>query len=214
MSTATTTTKRRAKGARQAVNGTSGNVTGETASRRRGDTETRGLGENDSGGPVRVSMGRRFVMRGHTVKIVNPREGWECMKGSYATVLTTFVPDGSVLVEMTRPGRDTKEKCCFSTDEIEMVPMGDPLRHADTEEYRLISRSVALYQMLKWGGPDGQPLSEALMAAVMRRSKRLEIPVRDIQRIARHDLRWQAAMTAMGLSNFCTALVPYTGGTH
>jgi hypothetical protein len=153
-------------------------------------------------------------MRGHTVKIVNPREGWECMKGSYATVLTTFVPDGSVLVEMTRPGRDTKEKCCFACEEIEVVPMGDTLRHADTEEYRLIIRSVALSQLPKWGGPDGQPLSDNLKAAVMRRSERLQIPVRDIQRIARHDLRWQAAMTAMGVSNFCTALVLYTGGAH
>jgi hypothetical protein len=94
------------------------------------------------------------------------------------------------------------------------VPMGDTLRHADTEEYRLIIRSVALSQMPKWGAPDGQPLSDKLKAAVMRRSERLQIPVRYIQRIARHDLRWQAAMTAMGLSNFCTALVPYTGGTH
>jgi hypothetical protein len=163
---------------------------------------------------TRVSACRRFVMRGHTVKIVNPREGWECMKGSYATVIEQFPDNLGALVEMTRPGRDKKEKSCFACEEIEMVPMGDTLRHADTEEYRLIIRSVALSQMPKWGGPDGQPLSDNLKADVMRRSERLQIPVRDIQRIARHDLRWQAAMTAMGLSNFCTAIVPYTGGTH
>jgi hypothetical protein len=45
MSMATTTTKRRARGARQAVNGTSGNVIVGAADRRRGDTETRGQGE-------------------------------------------------------------------------------------------------------------------------------------------------------------------------
>jgi hypothetical protein len=162
---------------------------------------------------TRVSACRRFVMLGHTVKIVNPRKEWSELRGSYGTVTNQW-GDGSACVSVTRPGRDGPSRVSFGREEIEHVPMGATLRHADTEEYRLVIRSVALSQMSKWGGPEGQPLSDKLKAAVMRRSERLQIPVRDIQRIARHDLRWQAAMTAMGLSNFCTAMVPYTGGTH
>lgn len=161
---------------------------------------------------VRVSAGRRFVMRGHTVKIVNPREGWECMKGSFATVIEQFPDNLGALVEMTRPGRDTKEKCCFAHEEFEVVPMGDTLRHGDTEEYQRIVRSVALSQMPKWGGPDGQTLSDKLKAAVMRRSERLAHETRGIQRIKKQDLREAAIWVELGLSNWCTALVPYTGG--
>jgi len=160
---------------------------------------------------VRVSAGRRFVMLGHTVKIVNPREGWECMKGSYATVLTTFVHDGSVLVEMTRPGGATKEKCCFASYEIEVVPMGDTLRHCADEETTMIRRCVGLAGLGSWVSGHGL-LSEALEASIRRRADRLKVEIAAIQRHEQHDLQRQARWAAMGLSNWCTALVPCTGG--
>jgi hypothetical protein len=189
------------KGARQAVNGTSGKLRVGTA-------------KSEAAAPVRVSTGRRFVMCGHLVKIVNPREGWECMKGSFATVIEQFPDNLGALVEMTRPGRDTKEKCCFAHEEFEVVPMGDTLRHGDTEEYQRIVRSVALSQMPKWGGPDGQTLSDKLKAAVMRRSERLAHETRGIQRIKKQDLREAAIWVELGLSNWCTALVLYAGGAE
>jgi hypothetical protein len=162
---------------------------------------------------TRVSACRRFVMLGHTVKIVNPRSEWSELRGSYGTVTNQW-GDGSVCVSVTRPGRDGPSRICFSRGEIEIVPMGDTLRHADTEEYRLVIRSVAFSQMPKWGGPDGQPLSDVLKAAVMRRSERLQKEIKDVQRIAKHSLIKTEFWAMARISNYCTALVLYTGGAE
>lgn len=190
--------KRRRTRAAHAVTGTRGKKEVGTAKTRAAD-------------PVRVSTDRRFSMRDHTVKIVNPRPEWKELKGSYGRV-ENYWGDGSVCLSVTRPGRDGTSRIAFSREEVEIVPMGDTLRHCNTEEYRLIVRSVALGLMPKYGGPDRQPLSDALKAAVMKRVERLNAQIKAIQRIRKHDLPMQASGMALGLSNWCTALVPYTGG--
>lgn len=198
-STTPTEAKRRRQRAAQAVTGTRGKEVGTA--------------KDEAAGAVRVSTDRRFIMMGHTVKIVNPREDWSELRGSYATVENQW-GDGSVCVKVTRPGRDGSTRICFAREEIEMVPINDPVRHADTEEYNLIGRASAFEIMPKWGGSDKAQLSEALKAAVIKRAERLTVQIRAIQRLKEQDLRTLAKWMACGLGNYCTAVVPYTGGTE
>jgi len=209
--TATSTITRRARGTRRAAEGMPSGESVGAADRRQGDSETGSQGENGSGGAVRVSTCRRFIMIGHTVRISNPRAEWRELRGFYGTVTNQW-GDGSVCVEVTRWGGG-KSRISFLREEVEHVPMGDTLRHCGDEETTMIRRCANFAGMGSWVSGHGL-LSEALESAIKRRADRIKVEIAAVHRHEKHDLQRQARWMELGLSNWCTALVPYTGGAE
>ena len=152
---------------------------------------------------------RRFRMIGQTVCIHCPREEWSDLKGRFGTVTNQW-GDGRVCVEVER-WYGSKARISFARSEVEHVAMNDFMRHRADEECALILRAVALGSLAGRCSPHG-PLSERLNAACERRSQRIQTQILAIQRLRGCDLARTARLVALGIGNYCTAIVPYAGG--
>lgn len=150
-----------------------------------------------------------FRMIGQTVCIHCPREEWSELKGRYATVVNQW-GDGSVCVEVQRWHGGNKMRIQFARHEIEHVPLNDYIRHHADEECALISRAV---ELAGYGyRPVNGMVADRVMVTLARRAEGLKVRIRAIQRLKLHALLNAARSAKHGLGNYCTAMVPYTGG--
>lgn len=170
----------------------------------------RGAHAREEGAANNKPKTTRFRMIGQTVCIHCPREEWSELKGRYATVVNQWC-DGSVLVEVER-WYGSKARICFARHEVEHVALNDYLLHHEDAECSLIERSVRLGGYAGPYVPEHGWISDKVRDELYRRSDSLKVEIRALQRIKWHSLSKCARNERHGLSNFCTAIVPYEGG--
>lgn len=154
------------------------------------------------------SVETRAVMIGHTVIILSAFDG---LRGHYATVLSVKQGDRTYLVETT-----DKRRICYTAKELQVVPLGDTIRHGASDEnlmcatsreiYGLVVRAVELrmladsdYHYEQHQRSRAAP-SRHCQAVCRRRADRIRNKIEAIKR---------ARQSSLMAGKYVTALVPY-----